>query len=51
MLVIWLGVAASVNTILARIVLLLTDKGSALEHFETLDKSDTKTAEKQNSPS
>jgi TRAP-type C4-dicarboxylate transport system permease small subunit len=49
MLVMWLGVVASVITILARIVLLLTDQRSSLEHFESLDQSET--AEEQNDPS
>jgi TRAP-type C4-dicarboxylate transport system permease small subunit len=44
MLLIWLGVLASVVTILARIVVLITDKRSTLEHFETLDRSESASA-------
>lgn len=37
MVVIWLGVAASVLTILVRIILLFIDKGNTLDHFDSAE--------------
>lgn len=42
MIVIWLGVLASVFTIFARIVLLVIDKRNTLEHFDSADEAGAK---------